>query len=255
MLSVTPLAPSRPPAPAASFRALLLLPGLAAALALVAGWLAGLGAARGDATPGLLATLGAVSAAALLVAGGVLVLSLRRRFDDDRLRTAALAITDELTGVGTRRFVLDRLGEELGRARRYGRVVSCALLDLDGLGRVNESVGTEGGDAVLRAAAAAVRGQLRGADVVGRLRDDELLVILPETDEPSARLICDRLRLAVAGLQVLHGGITLSATGSLGIVTYDPSVERESPELEGILRRADQALFRAKSGGRNQIAV
>ena len=251
---MTPLAPTRPPAPATAFRALLVLPGLAAAVALVAGWLAGMGAARGDATPGLLPTLAAISAAGLLVAGGALVLSLRRRFDDDRLRTAALAITDELTGVGTRRFVLDRLGEELGRARRYGRVVSCALLDLDGLGRINEMAGTDAGDAVLRAAAAAVRSQLRGADVVGRLRDDEFLVILPETSEPGARLISDRLRLAVGGLQVLHAGIPLSATASLGVVTYDPTSQRESPEVEGILLRADQALFRAKSGGRNQVA-
>jgi diguanylate cyclase (GGDEF)-like protein len=251
---VTPLVPYRAPPPEGTFRALLVVPGLSAALALLAGWLAGVTAARGETGPGALATAAALLAAAGLVATGALLLKLRRRFDEDRLRTAALAITDELTGVGTRRFVLDRLGEELGRARRYGRVVSCTVLDVDGLGRLNASVGAEGGDAVLRAAAGAVRAQLRGADVVGRIRDDELLVILPETDGPSARLIAGRLRLAVASLQVLHGGLTLEATCSLGVVTYDPAAEREAPEVEGILRRADEALHAAKAAGRNQVA-
>lgn len=250
---MSPLVPQRPPPPLGAFRALLVLPGLAAVLAVGAGWLAGGAVARGEGDPGAAPLALAVLAGALLAACGAIVPSLRRRFDDDRLRTAALAITDELTGVGTRRFVLDRLEQELGRARRYGRVVSCSLLDIDGLARVNESVGTDGGDAVLRAAAAVVRGSLRGADVVGRLRDDELLIVLPETDEPSARLISDRLRLAVASLQVLHAGITLGATASLGVVTYDPAAEREAPEVEGVLRRADQALFKAKSAGRDRV--
>jgi diguanylate cyclase (GGDEF)-like protein len=256
---MTSLVPRRPAPPRGAFQAAFLLPGLAAAAALLAGYLAGSIAVTEAAgfvpsqprgLPGLLVA----AAAALLIAHGAVVLRLRRRFDEDRLRSAALAITDELTGLGTRRFVLERLADELNRGRRYGRVVSCALLDLDGLARLNETVGTEGGDAVLRGAAAAVRTQLRRSDVVGRLRDDELLVVLPETDPAGARVISERLRLAVASLQVLHAGLTLQVTASLGIATYDPGAEREPPEGEALLRRADEALFKAKAAGRNQVA-
>jgi diguanylate cyclase (GGDEF)-like protein len=245
--------------PRRAFVAAALLPGLAAAAALVAGYAAGgiaVTKAAGfvsstpDALPGVLVTLAALA----LVAQGAIVLGLRRRFDAARDDAAALAVTDELTGVGTRRFVLERLADELGRARRYGRVLSCALLDLDGLARINGAVGADGGDAVLRGAAGAVRAQLRRSDVVGRLRDDEFLFVLPETDVAGARIIAERLRLAVGSLQVLHAGITLQATASLGVTTFLPAEERQPPEAEGLLRRADEALFKAKAEGRDRVA-
>lgn len=245
--------------PRRAFAAAALLPGLAAAAALVAGHTSGtiaVNKAAGfvstipESVPGLLA----VAAALLLVAQGAVVLRLRRRFERAGARLAELAVTDELTGLGTRRFVLERLADELGRARRYGRVLSCALLDLDGLARVNAAVGTDGGDAVLRGAASAVRSQLRRSDAVGRLRDDELLVVLPETDAPGARIIAERLRLAVSALPVLHAGITLQVTASVGITTFSPADEREAPEAEALLRRADEALFKAKAEGRDRVA-
>lgn len=242
-----------------AFLAALVLPGLAAAAALGAGYAAG-GIAVTEAAgfiptvprslPGLLAAL----TAGLLVGHGVVLRRLRRRAESAHLQAAALSITDELTGAGTRRWVLERLADELARARRYGRVVSVALVDVDGIARINEAVGTDGGDAVLRATAGAVRAQLRTTDAVGRLRDDELLVILPETDAVGAQVISERLRKAVASLQVLHAGITLQATCSVGVAAYAPAETREPPEVEGIVRRADEALFRAKADGRNRVA-
>jgi diguanylate cyclase (GGDEF)-like protein len=255
----SPLVPRRPAPPQRSFQAALVLPGLAAVAALVAGYLSGgisvtERAGFVSSVPhGLVTLLGAL-AAVLLVVSGLVVTRLRRRFDEDRLHSAALAVTDELTGVGTRRFVMERLEDELGRARRYERRLSCALIDVDGLARVNDAVGVDAGDAVLRSAAGAVRAQLRRSDSVGRLRDDELLVVLPETDEAGARVISERLRQAVASLQVLHAGLTLQATVSLGITTYAPAQEREPPGPEALLRRADEALFRAKAAGRNRVA-
>jgi diguanylate cyclase (GGDEF)-like protein len=245
--------------PRRAFVAAALLPGLAAAAALVAGHAAGTIAvteAAGfvPATPGWLPRLLVVLAALALAAQGAVVLGLRRRFEAALAQAAALALTDDLTGVGTRRFVLERLADELGRARRYRRTLSCVLLDLDGLSRVNEAVGTEGGDALLRGTADAVRAQLRRSDVVGRLRDDEFLVVLPETDAPGARVIAGRLRLAVASLAVLHAGITLQTTASLGLTTFVPADEPEAPEAEALLRRADEALFQAKAEGRNRVA-
>ncbi len=245
--------------PRSAFVAASLLPGLAAAAALVAGHAAGSIAVTEAAgfvptTPRALPGVLVVVAAVALAAQGAVVVRLRRRFESAERQARAMALTDELTGVGTRRFVLERLADEPNRARRYGRALSCALLDLDGLARVNGAVGTDGGDAVLRGAANAVRAQLRRSDVVGRLRDDELLVVLPETDGPGARVIAERLRLAVASLAVLHAGITLSATASLGVTTYSPADEREAPEAEALLRRADEALFRAKAEGRDRVA-
>lgn len=244
--------------PRRAFVVASLLPGLAAAAALVGGWVAG-GIAVTEAAgfvpsmprsvPGLLVVL----AALLLAAQGAVVVNLRRRFEAARREAADLAVTDELTGVGTRRYVLERLADELGRARRYGRVLSCVLLDVDGLARVNAAVGADGGDAVLRGAAQASRAQLRRSDAAGRLRDDEFLFVLPETDAAGARVIAERLRFAVGSLQVLHAGITLQATASLGVTTFVPSQELEGPEAEALLRRADEALFKAKAEGRNRV--
>lgn len=245
--------------PRRALAAAALLPGLAAAAALLAGHVSGAAAvteAAGfvPATPGWLPGALAVGAALLLAAQGAVVVGLRRRLDATQAAAAALAVTDDLTGVGNRRYVLERLADELGRARRYGRDLSCVLLDLDGLSRVNGAVGADGGDAVLRGCANAVRAQLRRSDAVGRLRDDELLVLLPETDGVGARVIAERLRLAVASLAVLHGGITLQATASLGVATFAPAGEPAPLEAEVLLRRADEALFRAKSEGRNRVA-
>ena len=229
---------------------------MAAALAVGAGWLAGTGVGARRGSPRRSRPRSRAAAAALLVAlRRIVTFALRRRFDDDRLRTAALAITDELTGVGTRRFVLDRLEEELGRARRYGRVVSCALLDLDGLGRVNEAPAPTGatpccGPRPPRCAARSAAPTWWAGSATTSCSSS-----CRRPTSPSARLISDRLRLAVASLQVLHAGMTLSATASLGVVTYDPAAEREAPEVEGMLRRADQALFKAKSAGRNRVAL
>jgi diguanylate cyclase (GGDEF)-like protein len=243
-----------------AFVAASLLPGLAAAAALVAGHAAGTisvteAAGFVSTTPHSLPGVLVVFAALALAAQGALVLGLRRRFEAQQRAAEEQSVTDELTAVGTRRFVLERLADELGRARRYGRVLSCALLDLDGLARVNGSVGADAGDALLRGASNAVRAQLRRSDAVGRLRDDELLFVLPETDAAGARIIAERLRLAVASLQVLHAGITLQVTCSLGVATFAPADEREAPEAEALLRRADEALFRAKAEGRDRVAT
>lgn len=252
-------APRPPGHPRRALVAASLLPGLAAGAALLAGWLAG-GTAVAEAagfaspTPRSLTGLLVVLAAVALAAQGAVVVRLRRRDGELRRSLERLAVTDETTGARTRRYVLDRLADELARARRYGRCVSVALLDLDGFSRVNATVGVDGGDAVLRGFAAAVKLQLRRSDVVGRLRDDELLVVLPETDEAGARVIAERLRLAVSSLAVLHAGITLQATASVGVATYAHGLEAEAPEAEALLRRADEALFQAKSAGRNRIA-
>lgn len=249
----------RRPAPRRAFVAASLLPGLAAAAALVAGHASGSIAVTEAAgfvstTPAWLPGVLVVAAALALAGQGAVVVRLRRRFAAAQAAAEAQALTDELTGVGTRRFVLERLADELGRARRYGRALSCALLDLDGLARVNGAVGADGGDAVLRGAANAVRAQLRRSDAVGRLRDDELLVVLPETDGAGARVIAERLRLAVSSLAVLHAGITLQATASLGVATFQPADDPDAAEAEALLRRADEALFRAKAEGRNRVA-
>jgi diguanylate cyclase (GGDEF)-like protein len=239
--------------------AISLLSGLAAAAALVAGHLAGgLAALGGSPEPsGLrgLAGLLAVAAAACLVAQGALGVALRRRLEDAEARATAGAGTDDLTGAANRRQVLERLSDELGRARRYRRALSVALLDVDGLARVNAAVGTDGGDAVLRAVAGAVRAELRRSDVVGRLRDDELLVVLPETEGAGARVIAERLREAVGRLRVLHAGIALQATASLGVATAAPDSDGVADAAEALLRRADEALFQAKSEGRDRVAV
>jgi diguanylate cyclase (GGDEF)-like protein len=114
-------------------------------------------------------------------------------------------------------------------------------------------VGHEGGDAVLKAVGETVRSQIRQTDSVGRSRDDELLVLLPETDATGARTIAERLRQAIAVVPVLYAGMNLEANVSIGLTTFSAAEEPHLADVELLLQRADQALFQAKSSGRNRV--
>jgi diguanylate cyclase (GGDEF)-like protein len=200
----------------------------------------------------LTAALFVATALALTAIVWRLVVVLSRRLEAAEARIRELAITDDLTGLRNRRYVAQRLGDELARGHRYGETVSCVLFDVDGFKRVNDTHGHDAGDAVLRAVSAAAQTECRQPDVLGRWGGEEFLLVLPRTGAAGAAAIAARVREIVEAVRVTHGGLALGVTASFGVATAAPDGEEG---IEGILKRADAALYRAKGGGRNRVEV
>ncbi|MGH7427825.1 MAG: diguanylate cyclase [Candidatus Methylomirabilaceae bacterium] len=169
-------------------------------------------------------------------------------------RINRLALTDELTGLFNRRHFYHQLGQEFKRARRYGRPLSLIMIDIDFLKRYNDQYGHLAGDQALRMLAAKLRETTRSVDILARYGGDEFGIILPETDLSRARVQGERIRTAMVGRSAgpgesgEHGkGLTIS----LGVACLVPHMR----EIEDLVREADQALYRAKAAGGNQISL
>ncbi|MGH7718081.1 MAG: diguanylate cyclase [Gemmatimonadaceae bacterium] len=172
----------------------------------------------------------------------------------DNARLEILAITDPLTLTLNRRALMDRLGSELDRARRYALVLSVLMIDIDHFKGVNDQHGHAAGDEVLRGVAQVLQREARSVDVVARYGGEEFLVVLPETGEDGAYAFAERVCRRVAEDQIVAGSDfpDLRATVSVGVATFpSPGVE----STEALIGAADAAMYRAKAGGRNQVAT
>ena len=159
-----------------------------------------------------------------------------------------LAIRDELTGIHNRRFLLDLVEKEKERADRNGSEFCLCLFDIDFFKRINDTYGHAAGDAVLRDFARTVQGQLRALDAFGRYGGEEFLLMLPETPAASAIALAERVRGAVEGLRCTDNERRITLTVSVGVAEY-----RLGEKVAQTIVRADQALYLAKSGGRNRV--
>ena len=169
---------------------------------------------------------------------------------NERLRD--WAIRDGLTGLYNHRHFQELLRTELARARRYGQPLACLMLDLDHFKRVNDTYGHPLGDEVLRRLATTLTDQLREVDIVARYGGEEFVMILPNTDRDGARHLAERIRQAVRVNTVLHEGVPIATSVSIGVATHhDPGVADE----RDLVKRADAALYRAKRSGRDQVCV
>ncbi|AWL06892.1 diguanylate cyclase [Massilia oculi] len=183
----------------------------------------------------------------------VLLFGLTKNDGFSRLRRALatineLAIRDELTGIHNRRFLLDLVDKEKERADRNGGEFCLCLFDIDFFKRINDTYGHAAGDTVLRAFSRTVQDQLRALDAFGRYGGEEFLLMLPETPAASAIALAERVRGAVEGLRCLDGERTITLTVSAGVAEY-----RLGEKVAQTIVRADQALYLAKSGGRNRV--
>ena len=168
-----------------------------------------------------------------------------------------LAITDPLTGVRTRRFLQAQLPLELARSDRSGRAVALLLADADHFKRINDRYGHPAGDHVLRELAARLSAATRPGDVLGRYGGEEFALLAPDVKPVELRGLAERLRREVARRPIeLPGGsrpdgVRVTVTVSVGAALY-PTHAHSGEEL---LRAADQALYAAKAGGRDQAVV
>lgn len=159
------------------------------------------------------------------------------------------ALRDPLTGLGNRRFLMERIKEETERANRKTAPYSLAILDVDHFKNINDRFGHEAGDTALCQIAQAIQAALREYDLCGRWGGEEFLIMLPETPLEFALQVAERVRL---GIQALNFEFLeqeeVHITASLGMTLYHPG-EIYSETLD----RADTALLQAKSAGRNRI--
>lgn len=157
------------------------------------------------------------------------------------------AYTDFLTGLRNRRYLDLVLERELFRVQRYGRPLSLMVLDLDGFKQVNDTHGHEVGDRVLKALAACLEAHVRQSDRAVRLGGEEFAVLLPETSLAQAARLGERLRQAVAALKVPP---VAALSVSVGVTQATPT---DSPL--SLIKRADEAMYRAKRRGKNRVEV
>ena len=173
----------------------------------------------------------------------------------ERLKRAGL--TDILTGVHNRRYFEHRSQIEVSQARRYQHDLACLFLDIDHFKTVNDSFGHAAGDAVLQGIAHIIQAQLRAGDTVARFGGEEFVVLLPQAPAQHAREIAERIRLSIAARPLaLPSGAVVQVSVSIGLAMLASGhLAGDSKALaESLINEADQALYRAKSGGRNQVA-
>jgi diguanylate cyclase len=180
------------------------------------------------------------------------------RHDADQQRQlaaefAASAERDPLTGLGNRRHLDRRCAELFPAAQRDKRPVSVAQIDIDHFKLINDTYGHAAGDRVLVMLAQLLRDNTRQADVLARNGGEEFVVLLPDMDLAQASEVCERLRARVAarvwGEADARGGRALSVTISIGLASGPPY------DAAALLQSADEALYRAKRGGRNRLAT
>jgi len=181
---------------------------------------------------------------------------LTREILTSHLRNASLyhqarltSLTDALTAVGSRRLLEDKLEAECARAKRYKRPFSVAIMDLDNFKTINDVLGHTTGDDALKKLAGCMKSQKRTPDILARYGGDEFVILMPETKANDAVTLLERIRAEVQQIKVAEN---ISMTISCGIAQSLPDQSDSSSE---VIRRADLALYEAKSAGRNCVKL
>ena len=165
-----------------------------------------------------------------------------------------VSTTDDLTGLHNRKYLQERLEEEISRSRGYGTKLSCILFDLDYFKVVNDMYGYEWGDILLTKIANKLNAMIRKEDILTRYGDEEFLLVLPNTSEDNAFLFGERFRREVEKMEFIPAGeeephkVTISG----GISTY-PCMTDVEEDANTIIRYAEHALYNAKHRGKNKI--
>jgi len=163
-----------------------------------------------------------------------------------------MSITDPLTGLHNRRYLEERLTEEVSRSKRYEQPLSFLMIDIDDFKLYNDRNGHQAGDAALQITAQGLKSSLRSADVAARYGGEEFCVLLPQTSLPEAGVIAERMREKIEHTQFPHaksqplGAVTIS----IGVSTFNLTVST----AEQIIWAADRALYEAKHEGKNKIS-
>jgi two-component system cell cycle response regulator len=181
----------------------------------------------------------------------------RKRRYTERLRdnvqmSIEMAITDALTGLFNRRYMESHLGTLIEQATGRGKPLATLVIDIDYFKSINDSHGHDAGDDVLRDFALRIKRSIRGIDLACRYGGEEFVVVMPETDMTVAAMVAERLRRRIAAepFAIAQGSRHVAVTISIGIA----GLRGKDDTAANLLKRADQALYRAKRDGRNRVA-
>ncbi len=187
--------------------------------------------------------------------GAIAAVCLENAFNRERLRLTSL--TDPLTGLYNRRYLEQRLAGEIARAQRHRQSLSFLFLDADHFKRVNDTYGHDAGDRVLVHLGEYLKRMLRTSDIAVRYGGEEFAMVLPQTELASARDLAERIRRGVAAHPArLDSGEAIHVTLSIG-VSGTGNYWNDSPEALAteLVHLADEAVYAAKEGGRNRVAL
>lgn len=173
-------------------------------------------------------------------------LGFREHLEEQRQK----ALIDPLTGLPNRAAWSERLEHEIRQWQQHGNTLSLAMLDLDHFKRINDNYGHLAGDKVLKIIATVLRKRLRGADFIARFGGEEFVLLLPATTPAVGAKLLETLRAAIEACPFHFKGERVTITISMGLASFKPG---EHSDL--VLKRADQALYRAKNGGRNRVEL
>jgi diguanylate cyclase (GGDEF)-like protein len=176
----------------------------------------------------------------------------------NRARLLRAGITDFLTGWHNRRYLQQRLKEELARAQRRAGTIACLMIDIDKFKSINDGYGHLAGDNALKEIAQRVESQIRSMDTAARFGGDELAILLPDASAAEAATLAERIREVIAAVPFrLTAQIERTLTVSVGIASVSPG--RHETDLKSVADRlladADAALYRAKAMGRNRVQL
>jgi diguanylate cyclase (GGDEF)-like protein len=161
-----------------------------------------------------------------------------------------LATTDPLTDLHNRRSMTDLAAYEIVQRKRHGEPLSVVLADVDHFKQINDRHGHEVGDAVLAAISQALRDTVREQDSIGRWGGEEFLLLLPQASAMQASMVAERLRTQLQRMNVSADGKPIHITMTMGVSEHQPN-----EPLDTLIRRADEALYRGKAKGRDQVVL
>jgi two-component system cell cycle response regulator len=161
-----------------------------------------------------------------------------------------LSITDGMTGVHNKRYLLELLDRDIGMAQRLGNQLSLIMIDIDHFKKINDTHGHLAGDTALKQLCRRIEPRLRSTDVLARYGGEEFAVVLPATPREGALLVGETLRETIASEPFKHEETLIPATISLGVATTDPATPISVTDL---IKRADDNLYEAKRSGRNRV--
>ncbi|MEO6501611.1 MAG: sensor domain-containing diguanylate cyclase [Jatrophihabitantaceae bacterium] len=183
-----------------------------------------------------------------VLASAIVLLAMLASFRRLKATAEFNAAYDGLTGLANRRSAYDSLAAMIARARRTRTTLGVVMFDLDRFKQINDGYGHAAGDEVLRSVAGALRDTVRDTDICARVGGEEFVVLLPDAGLRDARLVAERLRIRFRDCEI--AAIGSSVTASFGVAELQPS----DATAESLLLRADQAMYRAKALGRDQVA-
>ncbi len=176
--------------------------------------------------------------------------ALRYKLQQDMLRE--MASKDGLTGVFNHALLIELFEKELNKQERNGGNISFVMLDIDFFKKVNDTYGHTSGDMILKGLSGILTDSIRNSDIVGRYGGEEFSIVLPEINAENAYRLCERIRQAVESYRFSIGKEEIKITVSMGIYF---KASNDTINSQDMMKRADEALYKAKQNGRNKVEV